>query len=154
MKKIIDLSFIFIVIAILLSVVLIVVSCNSTTVDEIMPANIEGIHFQKGNIKLALEQSKAQNKPVCIFAYGNHCGYCKKMKKEVFPEKIVAETFNNNFINVQVDVDSDEGKNITDQFHIAATPTFIFMNSNGQVFKQLSGFQDKEELLAATKTIQ
>lgn len=96
--------------------------------------------------KLAAEK----NKKVLIFAEADWCGYCRKMHKEVFPARSVHDTLAKYFYPVRLDIESDKkiefnGNDLTErdlaqQFRVFQVPTFVFLDSGGDVLGIQPGF--------------
>lgn len=96
--------------------------------------------------ELALEN----NKKVMLFAEAEWCGYCKKMHKEVFPMQTVQDSLKKYFYPVKVDIESNRkiafnGRSLTERqlarkFRVSSTPTFIFLNKDGNIIGTQPGF--------------
>ena len=132
-------------------ILVLMAGCNILSADQPFIETKDAVHFSGGGFKQATEQSEKENKPIFLFAHASYCPACKKMKKEVFPDKEVGDIFNEHFINVQIDIESEEGKKIVDQFQVSGTPTLIFLTPDGKIINKTSGFLNKEELIAFTK---
>ena len=66
----------------------------------------QGIDFHHGTWKEALAEAQKQDKLVFIDAYAKWCGPCKKMAKNVFTLSEVGDFYNENFINVKLDMEA------------------------------------------------
>lgn len=88
----------------------------------------EGKTFQQ-----ILAMAKAEGKPVFIDCYTEWCGPCKKMAKEVFPQKEAGDYFNSKFVCWKVDMEKGEGPEIAKKYDVAAYPTFLILNSDGSL---------------------
>ncbi len=85
-----------------------------------------------------------------LFVEAEWCGYCKKMYEEVFPKQTVQDSLHKYFYPVKVDVESDRqivlnGNSLTEQqlarqFRASSTPTFIFLDQNGNTIGRQPGF--------------
>jgi len=100
---------------------------------------LKGVKFNT-NLTPALEEAKAQGKPVFVYAMSESCGWCRKFEAETFTNQSVIKTLNENFILVSIDVDRQ--KNETRNFRIHGTPTEIFLDSNGTEIKRIPGYTD------------
>lgn len=98
----------------------------------------------------AQQLAKKNNKKVIVFAGASWCVYCQKMDREVLPQESVIDSLNAYFYGVRVDVDSNapmifNGKQIAqNRFarmqNVRATPTFIFLDSTGNILGTQPGF--------------
>lgn len=113
----------------------------------------QGINFTVTSVAEAKQMAKAQHKPLFVFAHASWCPTCKKMEHEVLIRKELGTAFNQNFVNVAIDVDSPEGKKLNELYPIRATPTLFFFNADGSLAKKTEGFADTEELQAVAQEI-
>lgn len=93
-------------------------------------------NFRSIDFNEALKQSQAENKLVFIDFYTDWCGPCRKMSKEVFPQKQVGDYFNAQFVCIKLNAEK-EGKELAQKFEVKAYPTFIIADQQGNA-KQLS----------------
>lgn len=151
MRKIIHLSVISVSALLLLLITIVFTACNSSSGDNVIAESKDGVHFFTGTLEAASALSKKENKPIFLLAHASYCSSCKKMKRSIFPLKEVGEVFNKNFINVQVDIESEEGIKVVKDYEITGTPTLLFLTPDGQVINKASGYQSQQELLALTR---
>lgn len=104
------------------------------------------ISFYDNGFEKVLEIAKEQKKDIFLDTYAPWCAPCKKMDK-VFRNNQVAEYYNANFINVKINVDRPDGKEIATTYDIAFLPTMLIMDYNGNVKYRLDGLQSPKELL-------
>ena len=112
----------------------------------------QGIKFFEGDFKTVLQKAKAENKLVFIDCYTSWCVPCKKLAKTTFTEKAVGDYFNKNFINVKVDMQKGEGPALLNAYKVNAFPTFLFLNSKGELVLKDGGFKSAEEFLKVGST--
>jgi len=105
---------------------------------------LEGLTFNT-EVDPALLLAKTQGKPLFVYARSQYCGACKQFESETFTNETVIEKLNTNFILVSIDV--DEQKTETRNFKIRATPTEIFLDSNGTEIKRLLGYRTNQTFL-------
>lgn len=106
------------------------------------------------SMEQAQELAQIEQKKVLVYAQAQWCTYCKKMEREVFPQERVQDSLYKYFIPVNVDIESDnimryDGREITQrnfamQHRVMSTPTFIFINSEGEVMGVQPGFMPSE----------
>lgn len=105
----------------------------------------------------SLEKAKAiakkENKILFVDNYTTWCGPCKKLDATVFKDEEVAKYFNENFINVKIDVEKGEGPSIKQKYNINSVPTLLFMDHTGKVKHRAVGFQRKGTLLKIAKEV-
>ena len=105
---------------------------------------LQGLTFNT-EVEPALLLAKTQGKPLFVYARSEYCGACKLFESETFTNKTVIEKLNTNFILVSIDVDNQ--KTETRNFKIRATPTEIFLDSNGTEIKKLLGYRTNQTFL-------
>jgi len=151
MKKIINLSFGMMVTLFLLVMGIFLLIYNAYHDDKVSFESKDGIQFSAMKLQQAEAKSKIDDKPIFLLAHASYCSACKKMIRTVFPEKEIGDLFNKRFINVQVDIESEEGKKVVKNYEITGTPTLLFLTANGKVINKVSGFQSKDELISLAK---
>lgn len=103
----------------------------------------------------ATQKADEEGKTLFLFFEAEWCGFCKQMRSEVFPLADVQQKFDEGFIPVSIDIESGQkliyqGKELSEQafshqLRIDATPTLMFMNSEGGVIGRYRGFADENE---------
>jgi len=117
-----------------------------------------GIYFRNfDSFGQLLHQARIENKSVFIDAFATWCVPCRKMDNEVYTIKEIGELMNSNFISVRVQFDRTNKDNnairrwysdanaLSEKYHINAFPTFIFLNSSGEILLKDVGFKDEQE---------
>lgn len=111
----------------------------------------EGIQFFHGKWAETIAEAEKEKKIIFLDCYTSWCGPCKKLAKEVFPQKEVGEYFNANFISVKIDMEKGEGKELKDKFGVEAFPTMLFINADGSVAHRVVGFRKADKLIEEAK---
>jgi len=111
------------------------------------------IDFHTGTWNEALQLAKEQNKPVFLDLSTSWCGYCKRMKANVFTDAGVAGYYNSTFINVSLDAEKGEGVQLARKYGVRGYPTFVFLNPDGSLAKQSAGYQNPEKFLELAKSL-
>jgi len=115
--------------------------------------NATKIEFNSASWDEILALAKKENKSIFLDVSTSWCGYCKRMKANVFTDTEVAEYYNSAFINVSVDAEQGEGLELAKKYGVRGYPTFVFINADGSLSKQISGYKRAEKFLALGKSI-
>lgn len=103
------------------------------------------IEFRSLSFAEAQAAAKAENKVIFIDAYAEWCGPCKWMTANIFTQAEVANYYNQNFINLKVDMEKGEGKELAKRYGVQAYPTLLWLNAEGQVlFKAVGASQEAQ----------
>ena len=108
----------------------------------------DGIEFFDGDWKSILAQAEKEDKLVFVDAYTVWCGPCKKMARDVFPQKEVGDFYNEKFINVQMDMEKGEGLTLARKYKVAVYPTLLFVAPDGALVHRSAGYKDSPDFIA------
>ena len=112
----------------------------------------EGIKFTHGTWKEVVSKAKKENKLIFVDCYTVWCGPCKMLAKNVFPQKVVGDYFNANFINVKIDCEKGEGESLKTKFGVSAFPTMLFIDPKSEkVLHRVVGMRKAPELIDEAK---
>jgi len=106
-----------------------------------------GIEFFDGTYEEALTKATEENKLVFVDAYAVWCGPCKRMSNQVFPREDVGEFFNENFVNLKLDMERGEGKKFGRIFPVSSYPTLLFIAADGELVQRVIGAQNPKSLI-------
>lgn len=112
----------------------------------------QGIVFQEGSFNDVLAKAKKENKPVFVDCYTTWCGPCKWLSANVFTNKSVGDYYNKNFVNYKLDMEKGEGKDFRTKYQIAAYPTLMFLNPDGEVRHRAVGAMDTTAFIRLGET--
>lgn len=93
--------------------------------------------------------AKKEKKIIFMDAYTEWCGPCKMMAAKVFTDSTVAAFYNKNFINTKFDMEKGEGKDLAKQYRVWAFPTFLFINSDGELVHRSCGYMPPDAFIEA-----
>lgn len=123
----------------------------------------ESIPFNWKSMEEARELADKEDKKVLIYANAVWCTYCKKQEKEVFSQKNVQDITNEHFYTVWLDIESEEkmifrGEEVSQRdfaraMRITGTPTFIFLDSAGEIIAGQPGFIPEDLYLQILKFV-
>lgn len=110
----------------------------------------------------ALTVADSTNKPILVDVWAPWCGWCHKMKRDVYPE--LSKELSKNFILTRINRENNE----TDYFykerlvtplmlakllHIDTVPGIVFLNSKGDYLTNVSGYIQAQNLKPILKYI-
>ncbi len=98
----------------------------------------QGIDFKHITFEEALEVAKKEDKFIFIDFYTQWCGPCKKLAKGPFMDPEVGNYYNKHFINLKLDAEK-EGLKTAQKYKVAAYPTLIFVNADGDIIYKSIG---------------
>lgn len=117
-----------------------------------LQVSADGIKFFKGSWKEALAEAKSSDKLIFMDCYTTWCGPCKAMARDVFPNAKVGDYFNDNFINVKMDMEKGEGKTLARKYSVNAYPTLLFVDGSGKVVHMSKGAKPAAKFINLGKT--
>lgn len=113
-----------------------------------------GISFEHITLNEAKELSKETGKIIFIDCYTDWCGPCKRMAITSFKNEEVGELYNDNFINLKVEMEKNaDGPEIAKMYKIRAYPTLLMIDSEGKLVKQVIGLQSKGDLIQLANNV-
>lgn len=124
-------------------------SCSLPDADKIKSEVI----FESTDYQTAIDKATMQNKPVMLHFYANWCPPCKKMRKVTFGNKELAELLNTHFINIKLNVDTQEGRIQSAKYNIEGFPVVILFNTQGEMVYRQTGFQEASAIIPVVKSI-
>lgn len=124
----------------------------SETSGNMIKDEAPGIKFSSLTYSEALKLSEKTGKPIFIDCYTVWCGPCKLLAKNTFTDTAVGNFFNENFINLKIEMEKDaDGPELSRLFKVRAYPTLLFVDGKGELVKQSLGYVTPEQLLAVAK---
>ena len=106
---------------------------------------MEWLSYEEG-----LKLQKQNGKVIMIDVVRTECHFCRDMEVAVFDDKEMIKWLDKRFIPVKVNLDKDRMPlNITVSF----TPSFFFVDKNGEIVKSVPGSWNIEDFKDLTKGI-
>ena len=96
----------------------------------------------------ALKQAAKQNKYIFVDAYASWCGPCKMLKMTTFKNNKAAAFYNQNFVNVAIDMEKGIGPQLAATWGMTAYPTLIIFNAKGDPVLGTVGYVKADDLIA------
>lgn len=126
----------------------------AVTMSLLLNLSYAQIEFAPISFEEALQKAKEENKGIFIDVSTTWCGPCKHVKAKIFPEPLLADYHNREFINLYLLADKDEAfaAKIVKRYGYTNFPTFIYLNSDGvMTHKFVGGNLSVKEFLAQSK---
>lgn len=111
-----------------------------------MTAVTAGIRFERLTLDQALEKAKQENKLIFIDTYASWCAPCKIMDR-VFAKEDVGNYFNDEFINVKIDMDGSQGPVMLSTYGVVWLPTLLILDQSGETLMKLDKVVSSAELI-------
>ncbi len=105
------------------------------------------LNFEQLEWDELLRKAKTENKIVFLEAYATWSEPCQLLEKYAFSDLEVANFFNDNFLNVRLDMEEYPGIGIAEKYEISIYPTLLFVDGNGNVIHRGCGAMEAGELL-------
>ncbi|PWK76669.1 thioredoxin [Mucilaginibacter oryzae] len=105
------------------------------------------INFIENSWTEALKQAAKQKKYIFVDAYASWCGPCKMLKAITFKNNKVADFYNDNFVNVAIDMEKGQGPALAAEWGLQAYPTMIIFNSKGKPISGTVGYIRPNDLI-------
>jgi thioredoxin-related protein len=115
------------------------------------------INFLNIELDSAYKIAKSENKLLFVDCYTTWCGPCKYMEANIFTNSEVAKYYNDNFINVKLDMEKGEGEVFAGWYEVRSYPTYIFLDLSGrgrQLAHRIVGSMDAESFMQFAKDAQ
>ncbi len=112
-------------------------------------ARAEGPEIPNATLK-AIEDAKAQQKPVVLLFTADWCPPCRSLKKEALTDKSVLDLLGKTvFLKVDLTGEPDaDGRKLAEQHKVEGIPHMVFINAKGEVQPKLtmSGYSGVQPL--------
>ncbi|MDD2426808.1 MAG: DPP IV N-terminal domain-containing protein [Eubacteriales bacterium] len=114
-------------------------------------AQQRSIEFEHITLEEAFKKSDTTGKIVFVDCYTQWCGPCKAMSAKVFTIDSIADFFNKNFINIKLDMETQEGMKYSKPYKVEAYPSFLLLNSKGELLFKFIGGMPADQFMAKIK---
>lgn len=112
---------------------------------------VEGIKFIKEDLAQAQTAASANDKVIFVDAYTTWCGPCKMMDRSTFKDESVSNFYNENFVNLKMDMEKGNGPSFAKSHSIRGYPSLLFLNAGGELVHRALGFQESNSFLELGK---
>lgn len=108
-------------------------------------------NFYSGTINDMMRLANDEHKSYIVEYVTPWCQACKRMDREVFSDAETSIYLNRNFYIKKADAESDTFKEVARENLVAAYPTFIIYNSEGEEQGRIVGFFSKYSFMNKIK---
>lgn len=103
----------------------------------------------------AVAEAKEKKKLVMVDVYTDWCGWCKKLDRDVYAHKAVAEKLQKDFISVKINPErGSKNKQLAQKFGTRGYPHIVFVNGDGKKVFEIGGYQPPEAFLKSLDAAQ
>lgn len=110
------------------------------------------ITFVKEDLAVAQDKAKSMDKLIFVDAYTTWCGPCKMMDRNTFNNKSVADFYNENFVNLKLDMEKGKGPAFALEHEVRGYPSLLFLNAGGELVHRALGYQNADQFLLLGKS--
>ena len=97
---------------------------------------------------LGLAKAKKDKKLVMVDLYTDWCGWCKKLDKDTYANKDVADKLTKDFVAVKVNPEKSlKGSKLAQQFGTRGFPHIVFVSAEGAKLSEIGGYLPPKEFL-------
>lgn len=89
--------------------------------------------------------SSDSGKPVLMFFHYEHCNGCKKTFDQTLPKMSVIDAITDSYVPLLIDI--EVGKDVTSQYRIDWTPTFVVTGPDGGEADRWTGYLPEDDFL-------
>lgn len=105
------------------------------------------VNFIENSWSAAIRKASAEKKLIFVDAYAVWCAPCRQLKATTFKDKIAAEFFNRNFVNLSLDMEKGEGVKLAEKWQVDEFPTLLILDYQGNVITGNVGFLGAGDLI-------
>ena len=103
---------------------------------------------------LGLAKAKKDKKLVMVDMYTDWCGWCRRLDKDTYANKDVADKLAKDFVTVKVNPEkSPKGAKLARQFGTRGYPHIVFVGADGNKVSEIAGYLPPKEFLRQLELI-
>jgi len=114
--------------------------------------NIEFISMGKTNDEIISKINEA-NKPGFLYFTTDWCVWCERIREDTYSKPEIKNYIENNFVPFWIDAEKNTGPDLKKRYGVAAYPTVVIVNKNGEVIDKVIGYDKPEGYLAKLKNV-
>ena len=109
------------------------------------------VQFEKINTKkdfnAALKKAEKNKKFLFLDFYADWCYWCQYMDQTTFSDEALGDYFQDKFISLKIDTETEFGSLLSDIYNVTAFPTFLVLTDKKMEVKRIEGFTEADEIL-------
>lgn len=102
------------------------------------------------DLDAGISRARQLSKPIFVDVMAQWCGYCRKMRNEVFSTRAFKEA-SASFVLVRLDADENPDAR---RFQVSGLPTMFLLDRNGYTLSRLDGYTELSPLLRVMREVQ
>ena len=121
--------------------------------------DVKWLSFQE-----ALDAAQVSGRPILVDVFAPWCPWCQKLQTEVYPDAEIQKYLEKNFEIARLDIEDKENTiefkgytlsaaELASGLGAEATPTTVFLASNGDYITRLPGYVEADEFIHVLKYI-
>ena len=99
-----------------------------------------------------LSKAKKEGKTIFLEAYATWSEPCQLLEKYTFSDLEVANFYNENFLNVRLDMERYPGIGLAEKYEVSIYPTMLFLDGDGNLLHRGCGAMEATEMLELGKS--
>ena len=107
----------------------------------------QGVNFENIEYDEVVMKAKKEKKLIFVDVYTDWCAPCRKMDREVFPDKELGDYINANFVSYKADGQMSTGKMLARKYGVGSYPHYLFLDTKGNLIYKVRGFMRAHELI-------
>ncbi len=101
-----------------------------------------------------LQRAAQSGRPVLLYFHSDTCTYCKKLKRETFPDqRIGRESERFELLSANLSRGDKDTAALAEKLSVRGVPALLFYGADGKLKEQSAGFLDAEGLLAKMRAV-
>ncbi|MFV0345301.1 MAG: thioredoxin family protein [Bacteroidales bacterium] len=118
-------------------------------------AQNSGVEFREfDNFKDLIQVAQNEDKEIFVNLHYVGCPHCVRMDKNVFPNNEVGKLYNENFVCVSLDINTDSlGVFFEREYTPLGYPAFLYFDKDGNLLQKTVGYKVIDEFINIAKTL-